>query len=121
MKRREADMSSNPDISQVLDQVLKNIGDAAVAEIVSEFRQLLQDAGQDAAAISQETGQRISRWLCMEADGQLTREEVTTLLEAQKNEVLIALNTLSIDARARIQGMLGRLLDIALGVLVKMI
>ena len=102
-------------------QILAGIADPSLKEIVAEFLKLLQQAGQDSSSLAQETAQRTARWLTMEASGQLTQDEVMTLLEAQKNEILIALNTLAIEERERLQPLLGRLLDIAISVLVKMI
>ena len=104
-----------------ITQVLAGITDPSLQEIVAEFVQLLQQAGQDSSALAQETADRTTRWLAMEASGQLTQEEVATLLDAQKNEILIALDTIAIEERERLQPLLSRLLDIAISVLVKVI
>ena len=120
-RAKEYDAVHEEDNMSAITQVLAGITDPSLQEIVAEFVQLLQQAGQDSSALAQETADRTTRWLAMEASGQLTQEEVATLLDAQKNEILIALDTIAIEERERLQPLLSRLLDIAISVLVKVI
>jgi len=54
----------------------------------------------------------------MKSEGQLTEEEVKSLLKSQKKVAQIFVNTQSIAARARIQKLVYRILDIAIDVLI---
>lgn len=102
------------DINEVLDSIKKK----ALAEIKKEFKELLLAGKKDSKAFVKECAANTARWLTMKAEGQLTEEEVKSLLKSQKKVAQIFVNTQSIAARARIQKLVYRLLDIAIDILV---
>ena len=101
-----------------IDKILDSIKDKSLTEIKKEFKQLLKDGKKENIDFVKENAANTVRWLSMLAEGELTQEEVKSLLKAQKKVAQIYINTLGITARARIQKLVYGILDIAIDVLV---
>ncbi|MBU1565011.1 MAG: hypothetical protein KJ630_05200 [Proteobacteria bacterium] len=101
-----------------IETILDSIKDKSLDEIKKEFKELLETGKKDSTDFVKECAANTARWLAMKAEGQLTEEEVKSLLKSQKKIAQIFVNTQSIAARARIQKLVYRLLDIAIDVLI---
>jgi hypothetical protein len=102
-----------------LDSFLNGVkGDAKIL-IRDEFRGFLTDAKGAKRKIVRETGEKVERWLQMRLNGELTNDELEALLHARDRVVRQELNTLEIQARARLQkivfGLLNTVLDKMIG------
>jgi len=101
-----------------INEILDTIKDQSIEELKSEFKGLLKEASGDSLDFVKKSAASTVRWLSLKAEGLLTEEEVKSLLEARKKEALVFMNTQSIAARAKIQKLVCRLLDIAVNSLV---
>ena len=97
-----------------LSEILDTIKDEALQEAVAEFKSMLGGVEADGLEILGDTAKQASGWLVLKAEGKLTANEVSALLQAQKQIAQIFANAQVITQRSRVQGLACRLLDIVI-------
>lgn len=99
----------------LLNEILDAIKDEAFSSVKAEFKELLSKAKADGDAVVKKNTEKLERWLVMFARGELDKEEFDALVDAQRRAVREYLNTLEIQARARLEKITMGLLDFAIG------
>lgn len=109
-QKKKIRINMDEKIDEMLDAILEGVLD----EIKNEFKELFKEASADSLDFIKKSALQTAQWLMMKKNGELTEEEVKDLLEAQKKEALIFMNSQSIVARMRIQKLVCRLIDVAI-------
>lgn len=97
-----------------IDEILKGIGDASLNTVKAEFKDLLTQAKGEQLDFVKETALKMEQWLALRVKGELNDSELEALLRARKRAAQQDLNTLGIQARARVEKVVLGILDIAL-------
>lgn len=102
-----------------IDDVLNSLKGDAVKLIKDQLKELLTSAKSDTDAIVKETGQKISDWLVLRAQGKLSDDELEALIYSRDQLLRQYKNTLEIQTRARVEkiavGLINLVLDKILG------
>ncbi len=102
-----------------VDTVLNEIKEAAIKDVIDEFKALLKDAWKDETDFVKSTAKRLATWTVMLANDELTQRQYERLLKDQKALAESHVNTLNIALRARVQKIAYRILDIGIDILGK--
>lgn len=105
------------DIKEALDTIKLE----AMATIKDEFKDLIEQANNDASDFIKKSADQVKQALIYRAEGKLSDDDVATLLRKQKKIAQIEANSAQIELLSRIQKITYRILDIAIDVLVKAI
>lgn len=100
-----------------IDVIIDAIKDKSLDDIKEELKELLESGIKDSVAFVNECTANTVRWLTMKVNGQLTRDDVLSLLKSQKKVAQIFVNTQSIEKRVRIVKIAYRILDISIDIL----
>ncbi|WP_127558283.1 hypothetical protein [Saccharospirillum alexandrii] len=95
-----------------LDEFIQETGDTAKDLLKKEVKSLVEDMRSDSKDFLKETGDLIEGWLIRRAKGELSNTELERLIEARKYEAEQYLNTKDIQARARVERLADRLIDL---------
>lgn len=76
--------------------------------------ELLGNAKVDTEEIARRTAEKVARWMVLLAQGDLDKDEFDQLILAQERVVRQYLNTLEIEARARLEKTTIKLIEIAI-------
>lgn len=102
-----------------IDDVLNSLKGDAVKLIKDQLKDLLTSAKNDADSIVKETGQKITDWLVLRAQGKLSDDELEALIYSRDQLLRQYKNTLEIQTRARVEkiavGLINLVLDKILG------
>jgi len=102
-----------------IDDVVDSLKGDAVKLIKDQLKDLLTSAKSDADSIIKETGQKITDWLALRAQGKLSDDELEALIYSRDQLLRQYKNTLEIQARARVEkiavGLINLVLDKILG------
>jgi hypothetical protein len=86
-----------------LKEILDAIKDEALDSVKEELKDLIKHAKEDAHDFVKENAEKVESWLAMLAEGELDKPEFDALMRARKRIVKQHLNTLEIEARARLE------------------
>ena len=102
-----------------IDEVLNSLKGDAIKLIKDQLKDLLTSAKNDADTIVKETGQKITDWLVLRAQGKLSDDELEALIYSRDQLLRQYKNTLEIKTRARVEkiavGLINLVLDKILG------
>ena len=105
------------DITDVLDTIKAD----SLKTLKEEFLDLLESAKKDKSDFIKKSAEQVKQALIYRAKGQLSTDDVETLLNKQKKIAQIEANNSKIQTLSRIQKVTYKILDISLDVLVKAI
>lgn len=102
-----------------INDVLNSLKVDTVKLVKDQLKDLLTSAKEDADSIVKETGQKVSDWIVMRAQGKLSDDELEALLYSRDQLLRQYKNTLKIQTRARVEkiavGLINLVLDKILG------
>ena len=103
-----------------IDDVLDSLKGEALKLIKDELKDLLTSAQNDADKVIRDTGEKITQWLWMRAQGELSDGELEALLYSRDQMLRQYKNTTLIQARARVEkiavGLINLVLDKIIGI-----
>jgi hypothetical protein len=94
----------------ILEDFIKETGDAAKDLIKTEVKDLVNDAKSDSNEFMKETGDLIEEWLIKRAKGGYKDKDLKRLIEARKLEAEQKLNTEEIQARSKVESLTNKLI-----------
>lgn len=86
-----------------LGEILDEIKDEALDVAKEEFKNLLENAKNDAHEFVKENAEKIEKWIIMLANKELEKSEFDALVRARRRIIKQHLNTLEIEAQTRLK------------------